>query len=111
MNENIDKEWTLHFLTIVARNGNINELLYGDYDVSYMLRSLRIFEADGVIEHREGRFVLTERGIHLSCTLQRQLGLKAIYRFVMPDRRYRLESMSVDDIYVPRKRVKKELKF
>lgn len=111
MNANMDKEWTLHFLTVVARNGNINELLYGDYDVSYMLRSIRMFEAEGVIEQREGRFMLTEQGIHLSCTLQRQLGLKAIYKFVMPDRRFRLESMIVDDIYVPRKRVKKELKF
>ena len=56
MKENIDTEWKLHLLTIIARNGNVNELLYGDYDLQYLLRQLRVFVEEGFVARVENSY-------------------------------------------------------
>lgn len=107
MKENIDTEWKLLLLTIIARNGNVNELLYGDYDLQYLLRQLKVFVDEGYVAHVENSYHITQKGEKLSCSIRNTLHYKGINRFVLPDRRYSMDSLSVEDIYIPKKKVKK----
>lgn len=118
MNENIDKDWTLHLLKIVSKNGNINELLYDKYDIAYLMRQMRLFVQTGVLARIEGRYIITEEGFKLQSSITKELGYRGIYKNVMHDFRYMqiqlpciLGDMDVDDVYIPRKRAKKDLKF
>lgn len=107
MKENTDTEWELHLLTIIARNGNVNELLYGDYDLQYLLRQLKVFVEEGFVARVENSYHITPKGTELSCEIRNTLHYKGINRFVLPDRRYLIATLSVDDIYIPKKKVKK----
>jgi DNA-binding HxlR family transcriptional regulator len=107
MKENIDTEWKLHLLTIIARNGNVNELLYGDYDLQYLLRQLRVFVEEGLVARVENSYRITQKGEELSCSIRNTLHYKGINRFVLPDRRFSIDTLSVEDIYIPKKKMKK----
>lgn len=118
MNENTDKDWTLHLLKVVSKNGNINELLYGEYDLPFLMRQIRVYVQNGVLARVEGRYVITEEGNRLRIAITKELGYRGIYKNVMHDFRYirpqipcLIQDMDIEDIYIPRKRAKKEFKF
>ena len=117
MNENIDKDWTLHLLKIVSKNGNINELLYDKYDIAFLMRQMRLYVQTGVLTRVEGRYIITEEGVKLQTSIAKELGYRGIYKNVMHDFRYMqiqlpciLDNMDIDDVYIPRKRAKKDFK-
>ena len=118
MNEITDMDWTLHLFRVISKNGNVNELLYGNYDLSFLMRQMRLYVSEGLLMRTETGYKVTETGENLRLTIEKELGYNGIYKYIMHDFRYiqpqltcSIADMSESDIYIPRKRAKKGFKL
>ena len=104
-----DKQWMLALLQIIRANGNINTLLNDEFTFLKFSESMRLLKRQGFIRIQEDRTMLTPKGYSLYTSLCKELGLRGLYRYLMPDLRNRLYPISLDDIYIPKKkRIKEE---
>ena len=105
-----DKQWILALLQIIRADGNINTLFNEEYTFLKFTETMRVLKKQGYIRIEENRTILTSQGCTLYRELCKELGMRGLYRYLMPDLRNRVYPISFDDIYIPKKKRMKEKK-
>lgn len=101
----VNKELLLYFLLVIRKSNDIWSLnsVYGAYQVEINKIYLYCFEKGYTIEVDED-IIITKRGSNKIKNLQKELKIKGIERFVMPDKTYFKEAISPDMVYIPNKK-------
>ena len=101
-----DDELTLLLLQTIRVNGNTMYLLNHGFTLFSLSEGIDSLKEKGFVRSKDERLSLTKEGENLFCDLNRKLGRKGFYRYVSRMGSFIDEPMSVNNVYVPIKRVK-----
>lgn len=104
-----DDEKTLMLLQTVRVDGNINHLVSFGWSYVDILNKLEELKKKGIVEQTAEGFSLTALGKSAFHSINRKLGRKGLYKYLMPDMYSRITQLKIEDIYIPRKEAIKEI--
>ena len=101
-----DDEIKLLLLQIIRVDGNTMYLLNHGFTLHLLSYSIDSLKGNGYVRARGDKLSLTKKGEDLFRNLNRKLCRRGLYRYFARMSNYIDEPMSVNDVYVPIRRVK-----
>lgn len=105
MNEKEDK-WDLTLFQILRLRGNVTYLIDDNHTYTDILLRINMFIEKGLVRKTDDSFVLTEKGQDYYQQLNCSLGKRGLYKYFMESNENKKTTINVEDIYIPRKRLK-----
>lgn len=101
--ERCENEKIVAMLQIIRCNGNLLSMQTDDYPLPRIVDTFEMLTLEHYVyvDHTTTR--LTEKGEDLYRQLCRQLGLRGIYRYIMPNVARRIPELDIDEMYIPNK--------
>lgn len=104
-----DEEKTLLLLQVIRVDGNINQLISFGLSFVDILNSLEDLKKKGIVVQNDNGLTLTALGKSMFYSLNRKIGHRGLYKYLMPDYYSRITQLKTDDIYLPQKETVKEI--
>ena len=105
MNE-CEHKWDLTLFQILRVRGNVSYLIDNEHTYTDILLRINKFIENGILRKIDDSFVLTENGQDYYHKLSRSLGKRGLYKYFMESSENKKTTINVEDIYIPRKRLK-----
>lgn len=93
-------------MRIVAKDGNVMPLA-SNYSYSEISKELAFLLKENYLEEINGKILITDKGDKYAKELER-VG-KQLHKFIEPQIQYRIDPMSIEEIYIPNVEVIKDL--
>ena len=104
MNE--DKKWQLTLLQILRVCGNVYYLVDDRHSYTDVLLFINKLRAQGLVCKENDSFKLTKEGFSYYHQLCHALGKKGVYKYFMESSENKTVAINIEDIYIPRKRLR-----
>ena len=97
-----DIEYTAALLQYVRTNAEIRPFIKAsNNDLQRLNQNIDALIMDGFIVRKENGLALTEKGNEFYWFLNKKMGRKGLYAFVLPDYSVRKKPIKKNDLYIP----------
>lgn len=106
MNEN--NKWELLLLQILRVRGNVFYLVDENHTYTDLLLEINKLREKKYLVKFEDTYELTEKGLQYFHDLSKTLRKRGLYKYFMVNTYFKATAISIEDIYIPRKRFELE---
>lgn len=100
--------WELRLLQIIRVKGNVSYLIDDNHNYTDVIIKINELGDRGFLVKDEDSFILNQQGVEHFHRLCRTLSKRGMYKYFMDATEFRTTSLSIEDIYIPRKRFELE---
>jgi len=98
--ENLERV-SFSVLSVVKINANIEILLSDTFDYYDLLQTINTLKRNGLLRDYLGELQITDIGLEELTKLETSLGLGKISKMIIPDFRYNIEKIAINEVYLP----------
>ena len=99
---------TLKLMQIIRTNGNIYFLLNNGFDIKSLMHTLDSLKETQLVQMTQEQIILTGKGEMYFHKLSAKLGKRGLYKYFCNDAGFRIPQLSIEEVYIPRKRKMKK---
>lgn len=108
MNVNDSKQRELKLFQILRVRGNVLYLVDDQHSFTDIQLRINKLKNDGLLQVENGTLNFTQKGKDYYKQLCKDLNKRGMYRYFMEADNHRVTAISLDDIYIPKRRLKNE---